>query len=139
MEIPSSIELFIDPNLFERVFNNMITNSIQAMPDGGKIMIKSEDEDDYILIHIMDEGTGIPDEAKERIFTPLFTTKAKGTGLGLAVCKRIIEAHGGYINFESNEGKGTTFTIQLPFNIVSLLDDTALKEIQTQALPEVTW
>jgi signal transduction histidine kinase len=139
MEIPSSIELFIDPNLFERVFNNMITNSIQAMPDGGKIMIKSEDEDDYILIHIMDEGTGIPDEAKERIFTPLFTTKAKGTGLGLAVCKRIIEAHGGYINFESNEGKGTTFTIQLPFNIVSLLDDPALKEIQTQALPEVTW
>ena len=63
---------------------------------------------------IEDTGTGIPDEVKPKIFTPLFTTKAKGQGFGLAVCKRVIEAQGGTISFESEAGKGAKFILSLP-------------------------
>ena len=136
VDIPPESELLLDHSLFERVLNNMIMNSIQAMPGGGRIMIKSEEEGDYALIHVVDEGVGIPDEVKARIFTPLFTTKAKGTGLGLAVCKRIIEAHGGFISFKPNTGKGTVFTIQLPLGNVSASGEPELKEGQAQAAPE---
>jgi len=136
IDIPPEGELLLDHNLFERVLNNMIMNSIQAMPDGGKIVIKSEEEGDYVLVHVMDEGVGIPDEVKARIFTPLFTTKAKGTGLGLAVCKRIIEAHDGLISFKPNTGKGTVFTIKLPLSNVSVSDKAVLKESQAQVAPE---
>ena len=65
-------------------------------------------------IVVEDTGVGIPDEIKPKIFTPLFTTKPKGQGFGLAVCKRVIEAHGGTINFKSQPGKGTAFTVSLP-------------------------
>ena len=63
---------------------------------------------------LKDTGVGIPEKIKPQIFTPLFTTKPRGQGFGLAVCKRVIEAHGGTINFESQEGKGAKFTIQFP-------------------------
>jgi len=76
----------------------------------------------------------MPEEVKENIFTPLFTTKAKGTGLGLAVCKRIIEAHNGGIGFTSVLGKGTVFTIKLPINYSSDSDESILWESQTQVL-----
>jgi signal transduction histidine kinase len=114
----------------------MIMNSIQAMPDGGKIVIKSEEEDDYVFIHIMDEGVGISKEVGAKIFTPLFTTKAKGTGLGLAVCKRIIEAHGGLISFKPNTVKGTIFTIKLPLSNVSVSNEAVLKDSQPQVVSE---
>lgn len=134
IDVPSAAELHLDPGLFERVLNNIITNSIQAMPDGGKIIIKSEEEDDNFIIQILDQGVGMPEEVKENIFTPLFTTKAKGTGLGLAVCKRIIEAHNGGIGFTSVLGKGTVFTIKLPINYSSDSDESILWESQTQVL-----
>jgi len=137
IDIPPEGELLLDHILFERVLNNMIMNSIQAMPNGGKIVIKSDEEEgDFVLIHVMDEGVGIQDEVKARIFTPLFTTKAKGTGLGLAVCKRIIEAHGGLVSFKPNIGKGTVFTIKLPLSNVSVSDEAILKESQAQVAPE---
>jgi signal transduction histidine kinase len=67
-------------------------------------------------VTVKDAGVGIPDHIKRQIFTPLFTTKSRGQGFGLAVCKRVIEAHGGTITFESTAGKGAEFTIQLPAN-----------------------
>jgi signal transduction histidine kinase len=85
---------------------------------------------------VADEGVGIPEEVRTRIFTPLFTTKAKGTGLGLAVCKRIIEAHGGTVSFKPNLVKGTVFTIKLPLGNVSVTGEPALKEGQAQMAPE---
>ena len=84
------------------------------MPDGGKLMITVFREDGEIKIIIKDTGIGIPENIKSKIFTPLFTTKSKGQGFGLAVCKKLIEAQNGKITFESEQGKGSTFTIQIP-------------------------
>ena len=70
----------------------------------------------HAYISVEDTGEGIPEEVKDKLFTPLFTTKSKGQGFGLAVVKRLVEAQDGKISFESQQGKGTTFTIQLPLN-----------------------
>jgi signal transduction histidine kinase len=84
------------------------------MPDGGKLTVQAHREKTTVIITVQDTGVGIPEEAKDKLFTPLFTTKAKGQGFGLAVVKRLTEALGGTVTFESREGKGTTFTIILP-------------------------
>lgn len=84
------------------------------MPDGGKMTIHVFKEGDNAIITVEDTGIGIPDEVKPKLFTPLFTTKAKGQGFGLPVVKRMIEALGGTINFESQVGKGTKFIVSLP-------------------------
>src|SRR3972149_6880856 len=97
-----------------RVFVNIIKNSVEAMPDGGKLTIKSKENKDNIEFTITDMGAGIPKETLEKLFTPLFTTKAKGMGFGLSICKRIVEAHGGKISAESAVGEGTTFKILIP-------------------------
>lgn len=95
---------------------NILINAAQAMPGGGKILIKTGQRDQYVFISISDTGVGIKDEDMAKIFEPFFTTKEQeqGTGLGLSLCKRLIEANGGKIEVESNIGKGTTFTILVP-------------------------
>ena len=104
-----------DPQLVKRVLTNLVTNAVQAMPDGGQLTIKSAtNPEESVSITVEDTGVGIPEKIKNQIFTPLFTTKPRGQGFGLAVCKRVIEAHGGSICFESQEGKGAKFTIQFP-------------------------
>ena len=105
-----------DPNLLKRVLINLVTNASQAMPNGGELTINSQVNNDQVCISVEDTGVGIADSIKTQIFTPLFTTKPRGQGFGLAVCKRVIEAHGGTISFKSTEGKGTQFTIQFPIN-----------------------
>ena len=107
-------EVEIDPDQIQQVLVNMILNAVQAMPEGGKLTIGTREKDEFLEVEIADTGGGIPDEAVDKIFDPLFTTKAKGIGLGLAVCKSIIDRHGGYIEVKSKMGKGTTFTIRLP-------------------------
>ena len=104
----------IDGNYFRRAIVNLLTNAVQAMPDGGKLSISGEKVDGQTSITISDTGTGISEENMKKLFTPLFTTKAKGTGLGLAVCKRIVDAHNGSISVESVEGEGTSFKIYIP-------------------------
>jgi PAS domain S-box-containing protein len=108
----------VEPHLMHRVFSNLILNAIQAMPDGGILSITGSSADGRVAISVRDTGTGIPDEMKDRLFSPLMTGKAKGTGLGLAVVKRIVDAHGGTITFASEKGKGTTFTVTLPVSVV---------------------
>lgn len=104
-----------DPNQIKQVFVNIINNAIHAMPEGGKLYIKTSASHDDITIVFKDTGVGIPADVLPRIFEPFFTTKReKGTGLGLSISYRIIQDHGGRINVESNEGKGTAFTITLP-------------------------
>jgi signal transduction histidine kinase len=92
---------------------NLINNSIQAMPDGGKLEITAFENGGKLIIEVSDSGSGIPDEVKSRMFEPLMTTKSKGQGFGLAVVKRLVDALGGKITFVSEEGKGTTFSIKL--------------------------
>jgi len=87
------------------------------MQDGGTLTICSKPHSkEKLTLYVQDTGVGISDQIKNQIFTPLFTTKPRGQGFGLAVCKRVIEAHGGTISFESQPGKGTKFTIQLPIS-----------------------
>jgi len=97
---------------------NILMNAAQAMPGGGKILIKTGRGDQYVFISITDTGVGIKEEDLEKIFEPFFTTKEKeqGTGLGLSLCKRLIEANAGKIEVESKVGEGTTFTIMIPMN-----------------------
>ena len=110
-------EIKSDLQLLKRVLINLVTNSVQAMPDGGTLtLIGQVNSDGKVSITVEDTGVGIPDAIKNQIFTPLFTTKPRGQGFGLAVCKRVIEAHGGNISFESTVGKGAKFMIQLPVN-----------------------
>ena len=105
-----------DPLLIKRALHNVFTNAFDAMPDGGTLKIESKKNGENVSIRICDSGVGIPKNIIEKLFTPFFTTKAKGVGLGLAICKRIVEAHGGSISVESKEGKGTCVVIILPKN-----------------------
>ena len=99
-----------------QVFLNLFLNAIQAMPNGGKLAVKAIKGNNQVIVVVEDTGSGIPDEAKAKLFTPLFTTKAKEQGFGLPVVKRLVEAQGGTISFESQEGKGTTFMLHFPFS-----------------------
>jgi len=104
----------LDPEQMKRVFINLINNAFQAMSKGGELKIKISKTLSHLQIDFEDTGEGMPDEIKTKIFSPLFTTKSKGQGFGLAVCKKLVEAHGGEITVRSELEKGTTFTITLP-------------------------
>jgi two-component system nitrogen regulation sensor histidine kinase NtrY len=108
--------VYADRKQLLRVFNNLIKNSVQAIkyPEEGKIEIITAIKDDHFLIYVKDNGAGIAGDQISKIFTPSFTTKSGGMGLGLAIVKNIIENSGGRIRFESEEGVGTTFIIELP-------------------------
>jgi PAS domain S-box-containing protein len=104
----------IDIDKMKRVFANFVKNAVEAMPQGGKLAISSRASSNNVEFMFIDSGVGMTKEVSEKIWTPFFTTKAKGMGLGLAICKRIIEAHQGKISVESIVGEGTTFTITIP-------------------------
>ncbi len=105
-----------DAYQIQRVCLNLVSNAMAAMPEGGLLEIKTEvdKEEKNIMISILDTGEGIPEGNLGRIFDPLFTTKARGIGLGLSLCKKYVEAHGGKIEVESEVGKGTKFVVKLP-------------------------
>ena len=106
LDITDELKVETDPQLLKRVLINLITNSIQAMPLRGELTIQSyASENDSIHIVVKDTGGGIPEEIKSKIFTPLFTTKSKGQGFGLPVCKRVIEAQGGTVTFKAKSEK----------------------------------
>lgn len=112
----NKLNCYADAEQLKQVFLNLILNAIQAMPNGGllRINIDYSPNYDYINMEITDNGFGIPKEFMERIFTPFFTTKEGGTGLGLSVVYKIIQAHHGSIQINSIYGKGTTVLINLP-------------------------
>lgn len=107
-------KMLIDIQKIKRAFINLITNAVDAMPEGGALTITSEKIEGNVVFKFSDTGYGMPNDVMNRLWSPLFTTKAKGMGFGLPICKRIVEAHGGSIHAESAAGKGTTFTITLP-------------------------
>jgi signal transduction histidine kinase len=107
--------LLADPDQLGQVFGNVILNGVQAMPDGGRLLVRTETvRTGWAAVTVSDSGEGIPEDKIGKVFEPLFTTKAKGIGLGLAVTKSLIEGHEGTIEVESEAGKGSTFTIVLP-------------------------
>jgi len=108
------LKIVADPQLLKRAFANIVTNALQAMPEGGKLTIKASRTEEETSVSFEDSGIGIPEENLPKLFHPLFTTKAKGQGFGLPVCKRIVEAHNGTITVNSQVGKGSTFTIRIP-------------------------
>jgi signal transduction histidine kinase len=104
-----------DPEQISRVFGNIIANAIQAMSaGGGELAIETGEDSDCVRIKFSDSGCGIPAENLDKIFEPLFTTKPKGIGLGLAISKRLVEENGGRIEVASTEGQGATFIVTLP-------------------------
>jgi PAS domain S-box-containing protein len=124
VKVPSHIQLIdntssepamkADVDKIKRVFINIIKNAIEAMPRKGKLEIESTHSGTNVDITFADTGTGIPEETMKKIFMPLVTTKAQGMGFGLAICKRIVDAHGGKISIKSVVGVGTKFTVTLP-------------------------
>jgi signal transduction histidine kinase len=104
----------LDEFQVEQVFSNLITNAVQSMEEGGDLVLGTSREDGCYAARITDSGEGIPRENIPRIFEPLFSTKITGTGLGLPICKNIVEMHKGSIDIESREGRGTTVTVRFP-------------------------
>ena len=124
IDTPSGIDIAInlgniphiqaDPDQILRVLINLVTNGAEAMPKGGVVSIESHALRDYVEVSISDSGIGIEEEIMGKLFTPLFSTKNNGVGLGLYLSKGIVDAHGGSIEFNSKVGEGSTFTIRLP-------------------------
>jgi len=104
----------VDVAKIRRVFVNLIENAVDAMPTGGELTVSSKMSNSDLEVKFTDTGKGIPEEVRLELWKPLTTTKPKGMGLGLAICKRIAEAHGGSISVVSELGEGTTFTLRLP-------------------------
>ena len=115
LEIPENLpKLYVDPRQMEQVLGNLVINACQAMSAGGELTITARQEQEMIAIAVKDTGVGISPENMKKLFEPLFTTKAKGIGLGLAVSQKLAEANGGRIEVESEAGVGSTFTVYLP-------------------------
>jgi PAS domain S-box-containing protein len=126
---PDLPSVYVDPRHIEQVLGNLVVNAYQAMPEGGQLTVgscqlsvindqKRKDQelttDHYVRITFQDTGTGIPPENIDKLFEPLFTTKARGIGLGLAVSQKLVEANDGRIEVQSEVGKGSTFSVYLP-------------------------
>ena len=106
--------LFVDTQQVGQVLVNLVTNAYQAMPNGGTLTFKAQQEQGQVKLLVIDTGQGMSPETAEKVFEPLFTTKVQGIGLGLAVSKNLIEVNGGLLEVASEIGKGTTFVITLP-------------------------
>jgi signal transduction histidine kinase len=104
----------MDSRLVRQAIVNVVANAVQAMPEGGRVTVRTRRDGGEALLQIEDTGAGIPDEVRARIFEPFFTTKASGTGLGLAVVRRIVESHGGTVAVRSRPGEGTAFALRFP-------------------------
>jgi PAS domain S-box-containing protein len=107
-------EIKADRGMIKRAFLNLAMNGIQAMEKGGTLKISTKKTKEFIEISFKDTGIGLPKENMKKLFTPFFTTRAKGMGMGLPICKKFVEIHGGTIEVESEEEKGSTFTVKLP-------------------------
>ncbi|CAG5085841.1 PAS/PAC sensor signal transduction histidine kinase kinA [Thermobacillus xylanilyticus] len=111
---PEACIVRCDKNQLKQVFMNVVKNAIEAMPSGGLLIISIERDETDVLVHVIDQGSGIPEDQLRRLGEPFFTTKEKGTGLGLMISHKIIEEHDGNIRYVSRSGEGTTVSIRLP-------------------------
>lgn len=116
-----------DENQMKQVFVNVLKNAIEAMPEGGELTVTTLLSEQGVVVRVQDEGEGISDELISRIGQPFFTTKDKGTGLGLMVCNTIMENHGGRLTIRSVPGKGTTVEVELPVQTGAPIEDRLVR------------
>ncbi len=109
-----SAQVSLDRRAFARVFVNLLQNALEAAPAGVAVTITSRREGERAVVEVADDGPGLTDAARQRLFEPYFTTKSSGTGLGLAICRRLVEAHGGAIRLAGSRAGATVFAIELP-------------------------
>jgi signal transduction histidine kinase len=109
-------EVLVDPKQMEQMLLNLVINAVQAMPEGGRLTVQTRYEASgmNVSVAVRDSGVGIPEKAREKIFLPFYTTKVRGVGLGLVLCKEVVTRHNGEIFFESEAGKGTAFIVRIP-------------------------
>ncbi len=107
----------LDADLFKQVLLNLLLNAQQAMPDGGEVTIQGRSEQGAVVLSVIDTGKGMTPEVAAKIFRPFFSTRQGGTGLGLAMTRKVIAAHGGTVEVQSEVGRGSKFTIRLPAHI----------------------
>ena len=104
----------LDREAFRQALLNLIINAKQAMPDGGQLVVRTAAQGDTVALHLIDTGCGMDDRTASKMFEAFFSTKPGGSGLGLPTTQKIIAAHGGRIRVQSEVGRGTQFTIELP-------------------------
>jgi len=121
-------EVDADPDLLHKAFQNLILNALDAMPAGGSLKLRTSEHDGKVRIEVTDTGRGLTPEECSRLFTPYYTTKQLGTGLGLAIVQSIVSDHHGTISVSSEEGRGTTFRIDLPLRQSNALVKPAAEE-----------
>lgn len=114
---PSPFVLHFDPAQLRQVLSNLLTNAVQALKRSGEIRIDAMSADGYDTIIVRDSGDGVPADERERLFEPLYTTKAKGTGLGLTICRQIVERHGGTIDYLDDGVPGAAFRVRVPRSV----------------------
>lgn len=113
--VPTDLPLVaLDPEQFQQALLNLLLNAEQAMPEGGEITLLAAAEPPNVRLEIIDTGPGMPPEVMAKVFKPFYTTKPGGNGLGLPITRKIIEAHGGTLDVQSEAGRGTKFTLHLP-------------------------
>jgi signal transduction histidine kinase len=111
---PELPEIAVDPDLLHRALSNLVLNAIDALPQGGEIVVATRSQGNHVELSVSDTGASLTQEECARLFTPYYTTKQHGTGLGLAIVQSVVSDHGGRISVESTEAAGTTFKIELP-------------------------
>jgi signal transduction histidine kinase len=116
IEVQENPQIRVDVKKLSRVISQLVTNALDAMPTGGTLTILSFQEKGVFELIVSDSGIGIPDLKMKSLWTPSVTTNAKGMGLGLPICKRIVEAHGGEISVETEVNKGTKVTLSISIN-----------------------
>jgi len=128
VDLDQSLEpIAADPELLHRALSNLVLNAMDAMPQGGTLTLRTRRDDGKVRIEVADTGSGLTPEECERIFTPYYTSKQHGIGLGLAIVQSVVSDHSGTISVKSEPGRGTTFVIELPRNADTLHDIPAAK------------
>jgi signal transduction histidine kinase len=110
-----SLTAMLDPHLFKQIVLNLLKNAVQAQPDGGHVKLELKNSpSSSLILRVEDTGPGIPDDIIDKLFTPFFTTKTTGTGLGLATVKKLVELHAGKVTAANTPGGGAVFTVEIP-------------------------
>jgi nitrogen fixation/metabolism regulation signal transduction histidine kinase len=132
LELTDGLEpIAADPDLLHRALSNLVLNAMDAMPQGGTLILRTRQDGANARLEVSDTGKGLTSEECERLFTPYYTSKEHGTGLGLAIVQSVINDHGGRISVRSEQGHGSTFVIELPGNMEKL--SVASQADETQA------
>lgn len=130
VEVQETAPISVDSEQIRQVLLNLVLNAVQAMHEGGRITLRSHQEDESIILEVVDQGPGIAPENVERIFDPFFTTRSTGTGLGLSIAHQIVHGHGGEILVRNNPDRGATFAVTLPRAVVQPNSNTAVEVVK---------